>query len=70
METLGPLRPPYDGAPGVMHPSRKILAMSMYGEFPKLGDRLLHASGWGLSTDVELLHIDGGPLKPHRRFTK
>ena len=39
-------------------------------KIPKAIDRLLQASGWGLSTDGELLHIDGGPLKPHRRLTK
>ena len=168
---MGPLRPSYDGTPGVMHPSREILAMcnvheftreaqrgpredllstyvespqrislvyirgllqrtelfrsvrgpnkdtipsrdtlselrplikSKWGPFgdhrapeatvrrgplraalvsknpsygyvrriPKAIDRLLQATGWGLSTDGEPRHIDRGPLKPHRRLIK
>ena len=37
---------------------------------PKAIDKLLQATGWGLSTDGEPPHIDGGPLKPHRRLIK
>ena len=41
---------------------------SMYREFPKPSIGILQ--GWGLSTDGELLHIDGGPLNSHLRLTK
>ena len=66
LDAVGPLKPPYDGAPGVLHASRKILAICVR-RIPKAIDRLLQATRWGLSTDGQPPHIDGGPLKPHRR---
>ena len=35
LETAWPLRPPYDGAPCVLHSSRQILAMATFGESPE-----------------------------------
>ena len=73
MESMRPLRPRYDGAPGVMHPSRKILAMSMHGEFPKSIGFFRHWDGASRQMargPTPFLHIDGGPMKPHLRPTK
>ena len=70
LEAAGPLRPLFDGDPWRDALVTKNHSYAYVRRISKAIDRLLQATGWGLSTDGKAPHIDGGSLRPHRRLTK